>query len=92
MEPDQPNPHLTRVRAAHPLSRRAALGASETELLILLEILTAEHLSPRAVEALLKLNAAIDSNLQTQALLRGPSLADELIAERRAEAARELDL
>lgn len=89
--PDQPNSHFTRFHTAHPLSRRAALGASETEFLLLWEILPAEHLSPRAVESLLKLNAAIDSNLQTQALLRGPSLADELIAERRAEAARELD-
>lgn len=88
--PDQPNPQLTRFRSAHSLSRRAALGASVTEFLILWETLSAEHLSPRAVEALLGLNAAIDSNLQTQALLRGPSLADELIAERRAEAASEL--
>lgn len=91
MKPDQPNPHFTHFRTAHPLSRRAALGASETEFLLLWEILLAEHLSPRAAEALLKLNAVIDRNLQTQVLLRGPSLADELIAERRAEAARELD-
>jgi hypothetical protein len=89
MKPDQADTIVSRFRSAHPLSRHAALGACESEFLALWELLPAEKLSPRAVEALLKLNAAIGRDLQTQTLLRGPSLADELIQERRAEAERE---
>lgn len=89
MKPDQADTIFSRFRSAHALSRRAALGACESEFQALWELLSAEKLSPKAVEALLKLNVAIDSDLQTQALLRGPSLADELIQERRDEAERE---
>lgn len=60
MEPDQTNTLFSRFRSAHQLSRSAALGASETEFLTLWELLPVEQLSPMAVEALLKLNAAID--------------------------------
>lgn len=89
MEPNQANTLYSRFRSAHPQSRCAALGGAESEFLTLWELLSAEHLSPVAADALLKLNAAIDGNLKTQTLLRGPSLADELITERRAEAKRE---
>ena len=89
MDPDQASTHFSRFRSAHQLSRRGALAASETEFLALWELLPAEQLSPRALDALQKLSATIDSSLKTQALLRGPSMADELIAERRAEAVKE---
>lgn len=91
MKPEQNNSFLTQFLAAQPLSQSTALGASNHEFLALLGLLLIEHLSPEATEALLRLMTAIDTNLKKQALMRGPSLAGELIAERRAEAARESD-
>jgi hypothetical protein len=91
MKPGQDNLFLTRFLMAHPLSRSSALGASDNEFLDLLKLLETEHLSPNTADALMRLMTAIDINLNAQELLRGPSLAEELIAERRAEAAREND-
>ncbi len=89
VNPDQADTIFVRFRSAHALRRRASLAACEAEFLALWELLPTEHLSPKAVETLLKLNAAIETGLQPQTLLDGPSMADELIKERRAEAERE---
>lgn len=89
MKSEHDDPFLTRFLTADPLCRSAALGASDYEFLILLRLLLTEVLSSESTEALQNLMTAIESNIRTQALLQGPSLADELIKERREEAARE---
>lgn len=86
MNSDQANTIFLRFRSANALRRRASLAACEAEFIALWELLPAEQLSPKAVETLLKLNAAIETGLQSQTLLEGPSMAEELIQERRAEA------
>jgi hypothetical protein len=89
MNPDQGDNIFVRFHSANALRRRASLAACEAEFLALWELLPTEQLSPKAVETLLKLNAAIETDLLPQTLLDGPSMADELIQERRAEAVRE---
>lgn len=89
MNPRQVDTIIDRFRAAHSLRRRAALAACEDKFIALWELLPTEQLSPKAVDTLMKLNAAIETGLLPQTLLDGPSMADELIQERKAEAVRE---
>ncbi len=89
VNPGQVDSIIDRFRSAHSLRRRASLAACEDEFIALWELLPTEQLSPKAVETLMKLNAAIETGLLPQTLLDGPSMVDELIQERRAEAVKE---